>query len=60
MGKDTPSLFNPASILLRFTLIQGRVIVLKTVNRGICQNHRIAYMHSHILKCMWFQIMVTN
>jgi hypothetical protein len=34
MGKDTLSLFYPAGILLIFTLIQGRVIVLKMVNRG--------------------------
>jgi len=34
MGKDAMSLIYPASILLRFTLIQGRVIVLKRVNRG--------------------------
>jgi hypothetical protein len=45
MGKDTLSLFYPASILLKFTLILGRVIVLKTVNiEGICQNHHIAYI----------------
>ncbi len=34
MGKVTVSLFYPAGILLRFTLIQGRVVVSKTVNRG--------------------------
>ncbi len=33
-SKDTLSLFYPVGILLRFTLIQGRVIVLKMVNRG--------------------------